>query len=325
MPSPTPAQKTPRWRATPPALFPPILGAFGLAVAWSRAAETFSIPAAIGQILIGAVTLLYLFVLANYLAKVFARGAVVVEDIKVLPGRAGLAAMSMAGMLLAVALLPIAPGLAQIVVIVALAAHALFLAIFLRGFFTGPAEGRVITPVFHLTFVGFIVAPLALVPLGWATLSVAIFWVTLAAALVIWALSLAQFIKKDVPPPLRPLLAIHLAPASLLGTVALLLGMKALGLAFGVFAIFLAAALVIRARWIIEAGFSPFWGAFTFPMAAFSSLMMVVGTTYQNDLFRILGAIGLIAATAFIPWVLWKVVQLWLKGMLAVKSNSAVA
>ncbi len=322
--SPAPA-KVARWRATPPALFPPILGLFGLAVGWVRTTDAFAMPAGIGQILMGAVVMLYLFMLGHYLAKVSARPAVVVEDMKVLPGRAGLAAMSMSGMLAAVGLLPYSPVLAQAVVFIALAAHALFLVLFLRGFLTGPAEGRLVTPVFHLTFVGFIVAPLALLPLGWMALSTAIFWLTFVAAAVIWGASLAQFIRKDVPAPLRPLLAIHVAPASLLGTVAMLLGMGNLGFALGLFALVLVAVLLLRVQWLIESGFSPLWGAFTFPLAAFSSLMMILGSAGYGELFRILGGIGLIAATFFIPWVMWKVFQIWMKGMLAKKTNAAVA
>lgn len=315
----------PRWRKMPPAVFPPVLGAFGLATAWGRTVDAFNFTPAVGQFLIGAVTLLYLYLLANYLAKVGKRPGVVREDLKVLPGRAGLAAMSMSGMLLAVALLPISTALAKVALVLAVAGHAVFALMFLFALLTGPAEARTVTPVMHLTFVGFIVSPFAALPLGWTAFATFVFWGALAAAAVIWLASLMQFIQKDVPPPLRPLLAIHVAPASLLGTVALLLGKGALGLAFGLLAIALLAALLVRAKWVIAAGFSPLWGAFTFPLAAFSSLMMVLGAAGYGEVFRILGGVFLVAATFFIPWVLTKVIQLWLKGQLAVKTNAAVA
>jgi tellurite resistance protein len=317
--------RLPRWRKMPPAVFPPVLGAFGLATAWARTEDAFGVPPAIGQFLMGAVTLLFLYLAGSYAAKVAKRPGVLAEDLKVLPGRAGLAAMSMAGMLLAVALLPISLVLAKVVLVIAVLAHALFLGIFLAAFLTGPAEARTVTPVMQLTFVGFIVSPFAALPLGWSAFSTVVFWATLAAAVAIWVLSALQFIRNDVPAPLRPLLAIHVAPASLLGLVALLLGMGTLGLAFGLIAIVLVAALLLRIRWVIEAGFSPFWGAFTFPLAAFSSLMMVLGAAGYGEVFRILGAIALVAASVFIPWVLTKVMQLWLKGQLAAKTNAAVA
>lgn len=320
------AQKnTPRWRKTPPAIFPPILGLFGLAMAWGRAPDAFGISGAVGQVLTGAVTLLFLFALGNYLAKLYARPGVVIEDLKVLPGRAGLAAMTMALMLLAVAVLPWSEALARAVLAIGFAGHTVVMLLITRALLTGPAEARTVTPVFHLTFVGFIVSPFAALPLGWTEFATAVFWITLVAAVLIWIASAVQFARKDVPAPLRPLLAIHSAPASLLAIVALLLGHGALGVAIGIWALALVAALVARARWLLAAGFSPLWGAITFPLAAFASLMMVLGAAGYGGGFRLIGAVALVAATGFIPYVVVKVGQMWLKGALGPKTNAAVA
>ncbi len=328
-PSPRPDRfATPKpglWRRTPPAIFPPILGLTGLSVAWLRASDAFGITPGAGQALMGAVTLLYLFALVAYGTKVVRRPGVVTEDLKVLPGRSGLAAMTMSAMLLTLAALAFWPAAAPVVLGIGLAGHALILALVIRFLVTGPAEARTVTPVFHLTFVGFIVAPIAGVPLGWVTLSTSIFWATLVMALAIWGASAMQLVRRDVPAPLRPLLAIHLAPASLLGTVAMLLGQTMLGLVFGVVAIAIFAALVVRVRWLTEAGFSALWGAFTFPLAAFSSLMMVLGAAGQGEAFRVIGGLALVAATLIIPWIAVKVGQLWVKGVLAAKTNAAEA
>jgi tellurite resistance protein len=319
------AQKnTPRWHKTPPAIFPPILGLFGLAMAWNRAPDAFGIGGAVGQVVMGAVTLLFLFALGSYLAKIAARPGVVLEDLKVLPGRAGLAAMTMAGMLLAVALLPWSQALARAVLALAVAGHVAVMVLVLRTLLTGPVEARTVTPVFHLTFVGLIVSPLAALPLGWTGFSTIVFWASLGAAVLIWIASAVQFARKDVPAPLRPLLAIHSAPASLLATVALLLGYGALGFGLAIWALVLVAVLVVRARWIIAAGFSPLWGAITFPLAAFASTMMILSAAGYGGGFRLIGALALVAATFFIPWVAAKVGQMWLKGALGPKTNAAV-
>ena len=42
----------------------------------------------------------------------------------------------------------------------------------------------------------------------------ALLWATLPIAALIWGISLAQLIGRIPPAPLRPLLAIHLAPVS---------------------------------------------------------------------------------------------------------------
>ena len=319
------ANAVPRWRKTPPALFPPVLGLFGLATAWLRTPDAFGAPAGFGQLLSGAMVLIYLFTAGHYIAKVAARPGVVAEDLKTLPGRAGLAALTMSGMLFALALVPYAPLLARVALVLAILGHVAVLALVIRNLVTGPAEGRKVTPVFHLTFVGLIVSPIPALQLGWHGYASAIFWLTLAAALVIWALSALQFARETPPAPLRPLLAIHLAPAALLGTVAMLLGYAGLGLAFGAVAIVLLAALLAGGRWITEAGFSPFWGAFTFPLASFASLMMILAGAGYGGVFKILGGLALVAATFLIPWIAVKVGQMWLKGGLAVKTNAAVA
>ncbi|MCB1328288.1 MAG: tellurium resistance protein, partial [Maritimibacter sp.] len=206
------ANAVPRWRKTPPALFPPVLGLFGLATAWLRTPDAFGAPAGFGQLLSGAMVLIYLFTAGHYIAKVAARPGVVAEDLKTLPGRAGLAALTMSGMLFALALVPYAPLLARVALVLAILGHVAVLALVIRNLVTGPAEGRKVTPVFHLTFVGLIVSPIPALQLGWHGYASAIFWLTLAAALVIWALSALQFARETPPAPLRPLLAIHLAP-----------------------------------------------------------------------------------------------------------------
>ena len=98
-----------------------------------------------------------------------------------------------------------------------------------------------------------------------------------------------------------------------------------LALGLGGLAILILVALLARPRWLLASGFSPLWGAFTFPVAAFSSLMQMLGSVGDGEVFRILGGLALVAATLGIPVVMWKVVQLWGKGQLAVKTNAAEA
>ncbi|PIE06443.1 MAG: tellurium resistance protein [Rhodobacterales bacterium] len=315
----------PRWRKTPPALFPPVLGLFGLTVGWLRTPDAFGAPAAIGQILAGAMVLFYAFTAGHYLAKVAARPGVMAEDLTTLPGRAGLAALTMSGMLLATVLVPFAPVIARVVLVLAILGHTVVMTMVAMALASAPAEARKVTPVLHLTFVGLIVSAMPALALGWSAYAGVIFWATLVAAVVIWLLSAAQFVRETPPPPLRPLLAIHLAPASLLGTVAFLMGLPGLGFGFALLALALFVALAVSLPWLTQAGFSPFWGAFTFPLAAFSSLMMILGSAGYGGFYRIIGGLALVAATFFIPWVALKVTRMWLKGGLAVKTNAAVA
>ena len=315
-PKPRPAL----FRGTPPAIFPSLMGLFGLGLGWRVGAGAFGLPQGLGEAILGAVTLLYLFGLAAYLRKLAARPSVLFEELRVLPGRAGVGAMVLCLYLLAAVLMPYAPGLARVVLLAALPAHGVFVAVLLRVLLTGPVEQRRVTPVWHLNFVGFILAGLSAPALGLVGLGQAVLWGTGVVALLIWAESLRQFLAASVPAPLRPLLAIHLAPAAMLGLVALALGQTGLAGVLAVVAAGLMAALVLSARWLTAAGFTPFWGAFTFPLAATASLWLSLG-----GVWRLPGGLALVAATLIVPPIAFKVLQLWAKGQLGPKTGAAVA
>ena len=315
-PKPRPAL----FRGTPPAIFPVMMGLFGLGLGWRRGADAFGLPAETGELLLGAVTALYLFGLAAYLRKLLARPAVLAEELRILPGRAGVGAMVLCLYLLAATALPYAPGLARGLLFTALALHGVFVAVLVGVLLSGPAEQRRVTPVWHLNFVGFILAGLSAPALGHAALGEALLWGTGALALAIWAESLRQFLVRSVPQPLRPLLAIHLAPAAMLGLVATALGQGALAQACAGLAAVLLGALVLSFRWLTAAGFSPFWGAFTFPLAATASLWLtLVGA------WRLPGGLALVAATLVVPPIAFLVLRLWARGQLGPKTGAAVA
>ena len=308
----------PRRLRTPPAIFPPVMGLFGLGLAWRRGMDVTGLPGGIAEALLGAVSLLYLFALGAYLAKVRQRPGVVADDLKVLPGRAGLAAANLSGVLCAAALVPYAPRLALGVLGLALLCHVALGLWVLRNFLTGPEEARVITPVWHLTFVGYILAPLSLVPLGFAQISTLILYAAMAVAAAIYAVSAAQLVRRIPPAPLRPLLAIHLAPVSLFATVAALLDMPDLSSVFAGLAAGGLAALLVLALWITQAGFSALWGAFTFPAAACASAFLAAG-------WAVPGLVMLAAASGIVTVIAVKVMQAWIKGGLSAKTNAAQA
>ncbi len=308
------------WRRTPPAIFPPVLGLLGLGLAWRRGAGEFGLPQAIADALLGAVTLLFLFMALTYVVKFMRRPGVVAEDLKILPGRVGLAAGVLSLYLFAGVLTPYSADQARPVLMLSLVLHLALVALLLRQLVAGPPEQRHVTPVWHFSFAGFVVAALVAQGLGLSGLTAALFWVSLPVAVLIWAASADQFRRERVPAPLRPLLAIHLAPAALLGEVALGQGMPGLALGFGVVSAVLLAALGLAGRWLLRAGFSPLWGALTFPLAATASFWLSLGGGW-----RIPGGLVLVAATLIVIPIAIQVVKLWAKGQLAVKTNAAIA
>ena len=135
--------------------------------------------------------------------------------------------------------------------------------------------------------------------------------------------------RADVPPPLRPLLAIHLAPVSLFGIVSSMLGYEGLVMAFGYIGLTALVVYILGARYLTKADFSALWGAFTFPMAALANLMFSVALVQARDglatwsLFPVAGGLILVAATLAIAYIASKVLQLWAKGKLSKATNAS--
>jgi len=324
-PPPPPLVSKPKglWRRTPPAIFPPILGLFGLGLSWRTLAAQPGMHRfdPMGQVILGATLLLFTFALLAWLSKPLRRPGVMMQEIAVLPGRAGVVAMVLSALLAAAAIRPFAPGMALILVWTGLAALSALGALIGVFLLRGPQEQRAVTPVFHLTYVGYIVAPLSLVPLGYTQVATVILWGTIPVAMLIWGLSLRQLVTRTPPAPLRPLLAIHLAPAGLFTTVSALLGYSTLAMAFGILALVILISLLGSVRWLLAAGFSPMWGAMTFPLAACATACLVG----LGPAGLWIGAILLIAATGLIPWIAFQILKAWAKGALAEKTNAATA
>lgn len=324
-PAPPPlAAKSPGlWRSTPPAIFPPIMGLFGLGLGWRVLADQPGLGAfqPVGEAILGATLLLAAFGLVAWLSKPLRRPAVVLDELRVLPGRAGLAAMVLCLLLGAAALVPYAPALALGLAWTGIALLALVGALIARTLLSGPEDQRTVTPVFHLTYVGYILAPLTFARLGLTGISTAILALTMLVAAAIWAVSLWQLARRTPPAPLRPLLAIHLAPASLFATVAALTGHAVFAAVLAVLALAILAMLVASLRWLLAAGFTPLWGALTFPLAASATAsLLALGAP---GLW--LGAALLLVASAFNPWVAIGVLKSWAKGELAARTNAATA
>lgn len=319
-----PPRKPKLFARTPPAIFPAILGLLGLGLALRRAMAALGqgegVAGGLVEAALGALLVLWAFAIVALMAKVLRRIGVLAEDMRVLPGRAGLAAASISGMLAAAVLVPYAPVLALWLALAALVAHAIMAGLLVAVLLRLPAEARAVNPAFHLAFVGFIVGAVPLAQLGWTGLAGAILWVTMVIAGLIWAASVLQLIRRVPPAPLRPLLAIHLAPAALLSTVASLLGQPGLALAFAALGALILGGLLASLRWITAAGFSPLWGAFTFPLAAYATALLALGERWE-----LAGLAVTLLALAVVPWIGWKVLSLWPGNRLAQKTNAAEA
>ena len=315
-----PPRKAPVFARTPPAVFPVILGLLGLGLALRRGLAALEVPGGLAEAALGALMVLWAFGWLALAVKIARRPAVLAEDLRVLPGRAGLAAATVSGMAASAVLLPYAPGVALGLALLSLALHGGLMLLIVAVLLRLPPEARGVNPGWHLIFVGFIVGAVPLAQLGWTGWASAIFWATMVAAAAIWAVSAVQLVRRIPPAPLRPMLAIHLAPAALLSTVAGLIGHDLMAQGFALYGGLILLALILGLRWIVESGFSPLWGAFAFPMAAYASALILLGGWYEMA-----GLVLTLAALWIVPAIAWNVLKLWPGGRLAARTNAAEA
>jgi tellurite resistance protein len=315
-----PPRKVKLFAKMPPAVFPVLLGLLGLGLALRRGFGFLGVQAGGVEAALGAILALFGFALIALGVKIARRPSVVIEDMRVLPGRAGFATASMGIMASAAVLAPYSAPLATAVLWLGLALHSGLALLWLRFWFQMSPEARGINPAWHLSFVGFIVGAVSAVVLGLDALAQGILLATMPIAAAIWGVSLAQLISRIPPAPLRPLLAIHLAPAALFATVAQGLGQEVLAYSFAGYGAVILLALLVSARWVTVSGFSPLWGSFTFPLTAYASALISLGGGWGNA-----GVLLMIAALGVVPVIAYRVLKMWASGALAAKTNAAEA
>lgn len=177
-----PPRKPRLFARTPPAIFPALLGLEGLALALRRALALLGWEQGPVEALIGALVVLVGFALLALAVKIARRPSVVLQDLAVLPGRAGYAAASMSVMAAAALIAPPAPGMAWGLLLAGLALHGVLALVMIRVLARGPAEARGVTPVWHLNFTGFILGGVAALALGQTGLAQGLLLATLPVA-----------------------------------------------------------------------------------------------------------------------------------------------
>ena len=308
------------FRRTPPMIFLALIGLFALGLAWRKAVLVFSLPHGLVEVFLGAVSLLWLFAVVAYLGKARHRIGVLRDELATMPGRVGLSSAVLSVYFMAVVLLPYTPAMAWVVLFGGFALHVALALLLIDVMRRGPPEGRGVTPVWQLFFMGFIVGGLGAAGLKMPVLAVGLIYAAVPVAVTIWTISLMQLLRRIPPAPLRPLLALHLGPASLLTTLSAMQHHPWLALGFATLGAAILLALTLSARWIAESGFTPFWGALAFPLAAYANALLTLGGPW-----RAAGVVVLASATVMVLSVAARILRAWMSGDLAVRTNAATA
>ncbi len=314
--------------AFPPASFFGMpLGLLGLGLAWRTAVRTWALPAFIPEVILGVGVALWAVLTVSYAARwVFARGDVLAEfDHPVLCCFVGLAPVTAS--LSALALLPYVRPLA--VTLFALgAAGTLGFALYRTGrlWMGGRALGAT-TPVLYLPAVaGSFVTATALSVMGWRDWGQLAFGAGAFSWLAIESVLLHRLYSGPVlPPPLRPLLGIQLAPPAVGALAYLNIGSGApdvLAQALVGYALLQALLLARLAPWILAQPFAASFWAFSFGAAALAGAVVKLAAM-NAPVEQALAPAVFTLANVFIAGLLLRTLALLASGKLLTASTPA--
>jgi len=312
------------WRSTPPSVFPVSLSLLGLGLGWRNAADVLPIADEIGDLMLAFATAFFLYFFALYMRKISVRPRVVLEEVALPPARAGLAAGAMSMMLLAAALLPFGITASEVWWLgVVLQVGASGLGAF--AIWREPQELREFTPFQYLTFVGPVVGPIAGIPLGHIWESYVLTLAALVPYLVITAGFAIQSLRRGIPLPLRPAVAIFLAPNCLFATSFGLLGVDWAFQIFYWLAGGIALALIGIGPWMSQGGWSPLWAGFAFPSTAFLLVQVLAVKLGVGNAALIGTCTAMSFATPLVFFITYRFIMTWVTGELAEGSGAARA
>jgi tellurite resistance protein len=279
------------------------MGTGGVGLAWRQAHHALGVPAVLGEALLAFTALLWVVVVALQALRALRYPEAVLAELRH-PVRVAFAAAPTIGLMIVSAFFHShVPGLGASLWAVAVALHLLVAMMLLRRIVAGRGEIAMISPPLLIPFAGLVLAPVFGVRMGFVEASS----MMLGIGLILWLVTMPLLLHRLVagpplPPPLRPSLAILLAPPAIgaLGLVALTGQTGGVVLALVGVALLFAAVLVSLAGEFARVPFGlPWWGV-TFPSAAFAVMVMVMGFP------ALLGWAALLATTGLTGWVAWR-------------------
>lgn len=312
----------------PIALFPILLGLMGMGLALRRGAA-FGVPTELSELWLGMASALLLVSSIFYALKLAMNPKAIFADLAPPPARAAASAAGMAWMLWGAALAPVIPQAAPFIWGLGVLIHWAALGVSVKMLLDPATAQPKLVPGLYLVFVGQIVAPYGGVALGYGTLSLALFLSALAGWAALGFLLVRALRKAPAAPPFpfRPGLAIHLAPFVVGAGAALAFDAawsEAAALAMTAAGLPVAAWLLTKARWMSAGGWTPAWGAFTFPSAAMAGAIAACAQILGGG--PILSALSLLAlalAAAIVLRVSWGALRALRDGTLAPKPPRA--
>lgn len=283
------------------------MGLGGLGLAWRQAAALDAVPPLPGEAVMGVAVLAW-FALVGLHALRFLRHPGDLRADWLHPFKAGFFAAASIGLMeVGAAALPYAPALAQAVLLLAVAVHVLLALLLLGRFTRGEAGEEMLVPPLLLPLVGHLVGALVCGKMGMEVLG----WMLLGIGGLLWLIIMPLLVWRllsgpGLPPPLRPSIGVILAPPTVgaLAVAALAGPVGPVLWALCGLSAFILALLAIGLPHTLAAGFSPAIWAFSFPLANFASVLLLLAplAVALPALLLVSAVIALMAAATLRAW-----------------------
>lgn len=306
------------WRRTPPALFPVCLGILGLGLAWRQIGSD-----AVSQVIIALGVMIFGATFLCYAAKVIRRPSVLAEEMQLPPARGAVSAGSMCWMLVAAILSPFAPSYAVFFCFLGLALHAFYFAFVIAALRRSEAGLSQLMPPMLLPFVGYIVAAISGAELGFTSLSKFLIYLSAPFIFFILAMSVRNVMAGRAALPDRVGFYIFLAPFSIYGIAAANLWSAPVFSALVWLSILCLVLILPFLRWMLSGGWTPAWGALTFPSSAFAGLMALAHKA--GVVPELVAWAALLIASMIVTYIAVRTYAFWFQGKLAIATKAAVA
>lgn len=311
------------WLARFPAgIFAIPVGLFGLVAAWRRAAA-FDLTAAddVSELLFYPTLAIWVISALLYLLKCKRHGSAVFAEF-LHPVQGSLQSLIPLSALLAVTLLQQPDqGIWLLACIGALVINGLIAARTIYLLATGQLPRNAVTPALYLPVVGgFLVGAMALAVLHYEDWAALLFGTGVSGWAILEVRVLGQLFEGPMPEPLRATIGIELAPPAVatLAAATVWPDLPAQAVMIGIgLALLPFVSVFARYHWWSRIPFAIGFWSFSFPLAAFASVVLEAG--HRGGWPTWIGMLALLAATAVIAWLLVRTAILLARGQLIPK------
>ncbi|WP_456403942.1 SLAC1 anion channel family protein [Thiolapillus sp.] len=292
---------TSRLENFPVSFFSMIMGMAGLTIAWEKAHQVLGLSAQPAHILILITCAIFVVLLLIYSSKILRYRRAVSTELHNPVKLNFFPAVSISLLLISIALLPVAPGMAEPLWLAGMGLHLLITLYVMRVWIHHEHfEIHHINPAWFIPVVGNVLVPIAGTHLGYYEIS----WFFFSIGMIFWIVLFTiifyrVLFHQPMPAKLLPTLFILIAPPAVgfLSYTALTGELDAFGRVLYFVALFLTILLITQIGYFAKLKFFLSWWAYSFPLAAITiaTLRMFELTGKQGFYYMGWGFLALIS------------------------------